>query len=533
METQAEASVLKNKLFSSGLDTLEVIDSLHVFFDVQKNVLAVESDSQGVAVDYENGVSGAIFFGVFNYETKDGDGKYEYKSAKSNQSDLKNSEVNDVIYPTFKNPRTIYFDGAYSQKDFKENNDKVLSVAEESFSKVGLNAFESFFDDDATVDVLKTLQDYGLVHITGHGYYRSKNIGVNKAKLTYLLTGELATVEKTFNKHFDDILEKNIIIVTYHGENRYAVSPEFISKYNQFPDEGVFVYLGICNGRRGNWDRELVNNNGVETSVGYIRPVVQSKESYWVSEMYRKMCNTSLDEPLTIYECGYELFKERKYYIDLDHNHNTVFVGIKPYGNPDFVFWEPAAKISKVWMGIQNMEIKYEAECIERPLPDNQQLSHTIDQFIESANLVKTDNGYVLTWQDVPYWNVDETHTVMSGLLEFRLRNEEMTQVVGKNYAENIAEDVHLEMHWRSIGPSDLGWDYMYLGQTSEAVYREYEFANEIRLFVDGEETCNNSFYYHNQECRDSEPNSNFIFSTTGAGCDANSGFYITLRKIE
>lgn len=91
-----------------------------------------------------------------------------------------------------------------------------------------------------------------------------------------MLTGEIAEPGKTFGEYFADILAKGIIIASYKPdpdgdkrENQYWVSPKYVSERNTFPEDEIFLYLGICNAGRGYWRTELGKKNGISVIVGY------------------------------------------------------------------------------------------------------------------------------------------------------------------------------------------------------------------------------------------------------------------------
>ena len=62
---QEDASDIMENLFPSWLDTLSVIDSLANFFLSDTSIQNVWPDSEGVAVDYNSGISGGIFIRRF------------------------------------------------------------------------------------------------------------------------------------------------------------------------------------------------------------------------------------------------------------------------------------------------------------------------------------------------------------------------------------------------------------------------------------------------------------------------------------
>ena len=332
---QDEASDIMENLFTSGLDTLSVIDSLASFFLSDTSIQYVWPDSEGVAVEYNNGISGGIFVGRYNSPIVEGSPPDTF-IIELPYDGLQKRYVSNVSYsPLIK--KSIYFDGAYTQFDVL--NDDVINAANSSFAQVGIAPFVKYVDYEATLDVLSTLSEYGIIHLSGHGWHKYSGTGLWADKVTYLLTGEVAQVGKTYSDLWTDVLEKNIIIANYKGDNRYWVSPKFISDRNNFHDKETFFYNGICNGFRQPWRREIGINAGASAMVGYMYPV-QPRWSYkWEMAMYRIMCDTSLEQPETIRNCIRAIIKGPRGYYD-DGIVRRKYVHLKRGGNRDYTFWE-------------------------------------------------------------------------------------------------------------------------------------------------------------------------------------------------
>ena len=355
---QDDASDVMDNLFTSGMDTLDVIDSLANFFLADTSIQNVWPDSEGVAVEYKSGISGGIFIGRFLPDTVSGAPPDTFIIDNSYRNLARQVTENVVYSPQLK--KSIYFDGAYDQ--FKNYNDKIITAANNGFSKVGIEPFVKYLNKDATIDVLSTLDEYGIIYLTGHGWYYTKS-QFGKSHETYLLTGEKVVLNQTYGNLWDDILLKNIIIVNYKGENRYWVSPKFVAWRNDFHDNKVFIYNGICNSLRGTWSYELVENAGASVLVGYDWPIFPKFESSWVVKMFDQMCDTSQTNPKTISNCIDDVIHDkssglRGWYTNGIQNHKLKYVYLKYRGDKDYTFWEDSLRGIGVEVYLDNVTFR-------------------------------------------------------------------------------------------------------------------------------------------------------------------------------
>jgi len=364
LNTQDDASDIMDNLFTSGMDTLDVIDSLANFFLADTSILNVWPDSEGVAVEYNNGISGGIFIGRFLPDTVNGAPPDTFIINSSYMNLRKQVSGNCVYSPNTK--KSIYFDAAYTQ--FKKYNDKIITAANTSFSKVGIDPFVKYLNNDATIEVLSTLDQYGIIHITGHGWYYTKS-QFGQLHETYLLTGEKAVINKTYGDLWDDILLKNIIIANYkgensQGENRYWVSPKFVAWRNDFQNDDVFIYNGICSGLRGTWADELVTNAGASVMVGYDWTVNSVYESLWSARMYEEMSDTSLIKPLNINDCIYRIVHDnsdnnrRGWYQHYIGHGKFKYIHQIYKGDGDYTFWEDSLRGIGVEVYLDNVTFR-------------------------------------------------------------------------------------------------------------------------------------------------------------------------------
>ncbi|MDA3930625.1 MAG: hypothetical protein PF541_16885 [Prolixibacteraceae bacterium] len=533
LDLQDEASIIVDELFASNMDTLSVIDSIYNYFSNNKDVEFVEADSQGVAVDYKNGISGGVFIGILQTPITFGSAGDSLLFDDENDAQLKS--IQEDIAPTLKNSKTIYFDGAYTQ--FKETNDQVIAAANAGFAKIGMDAFDQYLDEKATIDVLSTLDQYGLMHITGHGWFRNyknnEDKGFIENKTTYLLTGEKAEISKTFGKYYADILAKDIIIVSYkpdddsdRRENRYWVSPKYVGDRNTFPEEEVFLYLGICNGGRGFWRNELGENNGISAVIAYDWSVYPHWEYKWAVKFYQKMCDTSKDFPMKIGECIKEIvLKEKKGYykewgIDENNKYWKVYVRMIPSGNIEFTFWQAMPIIDHFQIGFTEVEAKY-TEYYGGEIPTGtRMLDHGVNFNDLNSTLKIEDNRYTASWEDIPILYTGNDDDVCSGSISFVLENDD-PDYYPDGMMVNIANDVILHA---TKGTGERMYKYDFSMNDSEFTWSRS--ASYMSFNLVGVESCSN-FYYENT---DQDADGKYVYETTGENCKEHT--MVTLHIV-
>ncbi|NHZ85601.1 MAG: hypothetical protein GWP19_06945 [Planctomycetia bacterium] len=331
---QDDASDILDNLFIAGMDTFLVIDSLASFFLSDTSIQDVWPDSDGVAVEYKNGISGGIFVGRFNPPTISGSPPDTSIIGLPDDDLQKPLSNNNSLSPKIK--KSIYFDGAYPQ--FKVSADKIIEAANKGFTKVGIAPFVKYQGSKATLDVLSTLDQYGIIHISGHGWYRRVLVGSKAKRITYLLTGEVADLNTINGDIWQEILDKNIIVAKHNGENRYWVGPKYISDRNNFHDNKVFVCNGFCYGLTRAWRVEIVKNAGASVLIGYKVRVPSTWDEKWAIKMYTIMCDTELNMPKTIRDCLNEIYKGiggYTYYLD-----GIVHLNYAYTAGAGYTFWE-------------------------------------------------------------------------------------------------------------------------------------------------------------------------------------------------
>jgi len=510
---QDQASNIMDNLINSGIDTLIVIDSLVNFFLSDTSIENVWPDSQGVAVEYKNGISGGIFVGRHIIDVEESalpDTFYISNSYRGNQKQM----GRDVKFsPAIK--KSIYFDGAYSE--LKDMNDNVIVAANNSFQQVDIEPFDIYFDHEATIAILSTLSDYGIIHLTGHGWFRKRSgSGLWTNKETYFLTGEIAEINNTFGNYWTDLLDKKIIVATYGKENRYWVSPKFVSERNSFQGNDVFIYNAFCDGYSGSWIEEMVTNAGASVLVGYFWRVNPKYEWHWAKRMYERMGDTTLDDPYKIDDCITDIIYEqgllyRGWYSFRNSSGPSKFMHLKYSGDGDYSFWEKETQDFNRINLQYDLEVKWET--------DTNWWRNDWSGYWSPANLKlsKVGQSYSGTWEG----RTSDPVFVHSGSIEFILKNDQNTDT-GNGTFTNIATNLEYSVKW---GPSwQLDTYNIYEITMTDVAYTQYQDGS-ITFAVNGEQTCNHITFMHQQSI---EGNSKFIRQYQ---CTSDSDLSIDLIK--
>lgn len=272
----------------ASLDTAAVKDSLVKLFEADTaHVLTAAANSQGVAVEYKNGMRGGVLIDPLDLGGTPPAGPTDKRDASS------------PVAASIENHRpvshkTILLNPSYFER--QAFADPLIAQANAGFAKTGYSNFEVYTNSQCTLDRFASLSGYGIVHFYSHGWAWPDDVNI---KEVYLMTGELASPATTA-KYFSNIKAGRIPIVQYGSGNRYFVSPSFVAHHNTFHDDTTFVYLGFCYGWLGNWQDTLTQAAGAGACVGFDWSVYTSWNAMWARHLYNDMCDTSRSVPMNL-----------------------------------------------------------------------------------------------------------------------------------------------------------------------------------------------------------------------------------------
>jgi hypothetical protein len=306
------------------MDTTAVKDSLVKLFEADTaNVQTATSNSQGVSVQYKNGMRGGVMI-----DPLDLGGTLPAEPVRKNQSEAPTSAAFTGHRPV--SHKTIFLNPSYWER--QPYADPLVAQARAGFAQTGYSPFEVYTNAQCTVEKFASLSGFGIVHIYSHGWAWPNE---NNIQEVYLMTGEVATPATTA-KYFSDVKAGKIPIVQYGSHNRYFLSPSFVAHHNSFHDDTTFVYLGFCYSWLGNWQDTLIEVAGAGGCVGFDWSVYTSWNAMWGRHLYNDMFDTSMAAPMN-------LGNWRSYAPAIDNNYwdpnNHRWVSIWNKGYSDLVFW--------------------------------------------------------------------------------------------------------------------------------------------------------------------------------------------------
>lgn len=487
IDIQNNAGSIIDNLFSTGLDTVAVKDSLASFFRNDDSVENVWVNPEGVAVEYKNGLRGGIFFSPF---TNSNAGKLNTKESKTKEKQIK---LDKDVVPLISPKKTILLDSSYEEF---QGQHTVFGDSNADLEKIKLDGLIQKKDNDAKLSEYKNLSRYGIVHFLGHGWAWPVEPDKTGFSEVYLLTGEEVTDSDIVNnKYTGDEAKKVLLVGLYcyskdnieYKQNRVWISPQFISDNNTFNNDSTAVYGGFCYSYEGGWPNEIVNSAKAEVYVGYTWSVAVEEDAKWARVYYDDLCGTQMDNPMSVYDWYHalEMINDQDSYISYT-NKKGHEVAVNYYGNKDFQFWkEDEPEI-----------LEFNKVCISYNLETD--WSHTTDYVWQEwgfcfspiqLNLSKSGNTYSGSYTGHSSWNPGSAY---SGSITFTLKDDENT--ITSNGQTNTANSV--EFTFKNADDSSVQWYELTITMTDV----EYSVNNDgdIGLFITGSETCNHISFQSN-----------------------------------
>ncbi|MCF8357862.1 MAG: hypothetical protein K9H26_03835 [Prolixibacteraceae bacterium] len=342
--------------------TLALEEALEVILE-NPDVEWAQINSQGIAIQYENGIRGGIMI------TGEDDPE-SFPDVPEPPPPPVNKSVNTCSYEKSvqlyenipANKKTIFINPHNFERANHANN--ILNIANYWFPKCGFTAPEQFLNNNATVDVFTTLDDYGIVHLYTHGWAWPKKTNITEV---YCLTGETVN-ETTSKKYWDDITEGHIPIVRATEGNKYFLGPEFITKYNDFEEGKTFFYGGFCYSFLGNWPEEMNDEADALAYTGFSWSVLTSYNSSWAQFLYHKMMQTGEPQPMNLEEwltnTDGDIAKRHR---DARTKNDPEWVYFHYAGAGDMVFWQPLKIDPQEMEGVPDQSYTWKIEYPELP----------------------------------------------------------------------------------------------------------------------------------------------------------------------
>lgn len=272
--------------WSQSMDSLETIVKLQQYFLDDPSVTSAIVNSQGIAVQYSNGMRGGVFL-----NPKDA-------PDESYLSQHLNPEIRTDLYPikSLVNNKTAILINPHYWERISYNN-----AIEDNYNvwlpKAGFSLKYVLRNTAANLNCFSGLSGYGLIHIYSHGWAWPEETNIEDV---YLLTGERVSNTTTV-KYGEDIKSKKVIISSTRisrnqWANVYFINQDFIATHNDFAKDTVLFYGGFCYSFLGKWD-QLYQKFAKGSYLGFTWSVATNKNSGWAISLVDSLCDTTARPP--------------------------------------------------------------------------------------------------------------------------------------------------------------------------------------------------------------------------------------------
>lgn len=315
------------------MDQVTALDSLLQAALRDPGVKTGGASEYGLFIEYKNGVIG----GIFVDDADDPAGTVPGIADISDRDRLQKPMSGEL--PT--SYRTLFVNPSYWER--KTYADEILALYNTCFPSVGFSRPDVLLNEEGTLDVLAELDLYGVVHIYSHGAPYKKD---GEIREVFLLTGETAN-DLTTAKYSADIHTGKIPVILWHKKsNHYFVSPEFISKYNDFSESNTIVYGGFCFSNLGSWSSEIVGDADAAAYAGFDWSVYTNWNAFWARSLFYNLTDQTAAAPVTIDQWFSDAAVSHSYWNEKDSR--TVHIMRTQATSKDMALWRDVEKTHEI-----------------------------------------------------------------------------------------------------------------------------------------------------------------------------------------
>jgi uncharacterized protein (TIGR02145 family) len=313
--------------WSETMDSMAVINQLEQFFAGDTSVSSVITGSQGIAVQYTNGMRGGIFL-----DPKDNSGDTTQLLDIKDQREYFPSNLKSTVNLKKK----IFLNPSYWQRSFWI--DQIIGYDHTCLPKIGFDQPVFYKNAEANLDKFSHLSGHGIIYIYSHGWAWPKESNITDI---YLMTGEEASVSSAMN-HWDEIKSGIITISitkTSGGmKDIYWISKDFITSHNDFSKDTILFYGGFCYSYLGSWP-EIRNSFARGAYFGSSWSVTSHYCTDWAINLLWMMTDTSKTPPVTTQNWMDDPSHPKSYW----DNELAVTVKVQYAGDPSLTLWVKTA----------------------------------------------------------------------------------------------------------------------------------------------------------------------------------------------
>lgn len=364
------------------MDSLDAIQQAYQAFVNSEYVSTATINTQGIAVQYRNGMRGGLFLNPKDDKGEVGDPMCYPGEEVSNLKSRVNQKKMILINPH-------YFERSHY-------TDQIYSITGGKLGKVGMELSTFYKNQEATVDRFTQLAGYGIIQIYSHGWAWPKQENITDI---YLLTGETVN-NTTSKKYWDELTKGNIPVMKVAGPNKYFVSPKFIAEHNDFSNDTILFFGGFCYSFLGDWP-DIIDGFADGAYLGYDWSVYTHKNANWSVNSIALMCDTSKTSPMTLEGWMQDPSVEKSYWSERDSR--TVHIHYAGDGN--LKLWEdegvsllalspdgkPVSQAGEAGVG-------YQFRCVVNSTVTNREYSWDIGD--GSSPVTTQGNQVEITWSE-------------------------------------------------------------------------------------------------------------------------------------
>ena len=234
----------------------------------------ISVDGKTIWIDYESGTEGSILTGPIDTQGEGGLGSTVASSHTQVTSPLSDSSVfpesNEAIVLS---PFLWQF----------HSDDEWVG---KKLSQTGCIKYTFKKDSEVTVDLIKTIDQYGVVFIDTHGGVRGWF-----SPQVILLTGEKVT---SWWSHRWDRLMKRLVTATVGGETYFAIKPSFIRKYAEGSYPKSLIYVGACDSLENATMANAFLEKGAATYFGFEKTIYTSFDKDMWTQLFTKLVDNKM-----------------------------------------------------------------------------------------------------------------------------------------------------------------------------------------------------------------------------------------------
>jgi len=302
------------------MDSLDAVEKAYKSFISNEFVESATISSQGISVQYDNGMRGGLFI-----STKDDKTQETGIMQAENNSVFKSDGLKSLVNKR----KMILINPHYYERSYF--TDQIFDITSSNISRAGYELSAFYKNTEAKVDRFTELSGYGIIQIYSHGWAWPKEKNITDV---YLLTGETANTT-TSKKYWSELKTGNIPIMKIAGANKYLISPEFIHKYNDFSKDTVLFYGGFCYSFLGDWP-DIIESFADGAYVGFDWSVYTFRNANWAVNSMAMMSDTSKATPFTLEQWMQNSAMEKSY----DNPDDKRVVEIHYVGDGKLTLWD-------------------------------------------------------------------------------------------------------------------------------------------------------------------------------------------------